>query len=65
MASSEQLASAALMFTFVEFIMPALVGCLLLSSFLKSLALSPVAPKKNLISHEKARSTCTGEGPNS
>jgi uncharacterized membrane protein YbhN (UPF0104 family) len=65
MASSEQLASAALMFTFVEFIMPALVGCLLLSPFLKSLALSPVAPKKNLISDEKARSTCSEEGPNS
>jgi uncharacterized protein (TIRG00374 family) len=63
MASSEQLASAALMFTFVEFIMPALVGCLVLSSFLKSLALSPVASKKNLISNQKARSTCKGEGP--
>ncbi len=41
-ATPEQLAGAALLFTFLEFILPALVGSLLLSRFIADLAAEPV-----------------------
>lgn len=40
-ASPEQLASAALLFTLLEFILPAVIGCFFLSPFLASLARTP------------------------
>ncbi len=42
LAGEAELAAAALLFTFLEFILPALVGCVTLSPFLNALALEPV-----------------------
>ncbi|HIN86855.1 MAG TPA: flippase-like domain-containing protein [Myxococcales bacterium] len=65
MASAEQLASAALMFTFVEFILPALVGCAVLSPFLNALSREPVPVTESLSLEQKARFPHMEEGPSS
>ena len=44
-ASPEELTSAAVLFTVVEFVLPALIGCFFLSSFLSRLAAQP-APER-------------------
>ena len=49
LASPEHLTSAVLLFEFVEFILPAALGCFFLSSFVADLGKTPVAEQSNVV----------------